>query len=308
VVAAVTSRIGPDRKGLPHPSHLVQDLVSLYVDAIFRSDLPMDRERIWGWHHTLFPNGFSNGHRLRVAAWRTDEHGPMQVVSGSGESVTVHFTAPPADRLELEMTQFFDFLLKEAEPLCKSALAHLKFVTIHPFEDGNGRIARALAMLPIASSMGNSWLYSPSEILLTKRSEYYDVLEATQHGDLDVTPWIRWSLGIYEQAIDQTAERLDRAVMLSVVRSPLSAQLVSERQRECISALVGKDSPVTSSTWASQASCSQDTAHRDILDLVRKGLLRKRGSGRSTQYELVGDTPQSERIEPSVASNHDHST
>jgi Fic family protein len=262
------------------------------LDATRKFDHPLTKERLFGWHAALFSTGFSGLSRITVAPWRTDSNGPMQVVSGPMGKERVHYQAPPAWVLETEMTAFLNWFNDETaiDPVIKSALAHLWFVIIHPFDDGNGRIARAIADMALARSEGSSQrFYSMSAQIRVERKTYYAVLEEIQNETMDVTPWVDWFLGCLGRAIigaqDVVAAVLNKAKFWeSVSNIPLN-----DRQRLMLNRLLnGFEGKLTTDKYARIAKCSQDTAWRDILDLVAHNILvRNPEKGRSTSYSLV---------------------
>ncbi len=268
VRSSVARRLGVDIGGLKPPDRNVEGVVEMTLDATARYDRPLTDERLFGWHAALFPTGRSGMTKIKPGAWRDESAGPMQVVSGAVGKEKVHFEAPKSDRLKKEMTGFLKrFEGKDAiDPVLKSGLAHLWFVTIHPFEDGNGRIARAIADMALARSEHSSQrFYSMSAQIRQEHKEYYDILESTQKGTMDVTAWMLWFLDCLGRAIDgaQVSLRavLDKARFWDRIKD---AQL-NDRQRSVINRLLdGFEARLTSSKYAKLTKCSQDTAHRDI--------------------------------------------
>ena len=264
----------------------------MMLDATQNFQSPLTAERLFGWHAALFPTGWSGMHRVKVGGWRDDSTGPMQVVSGVVGREQVHFQAPPAELLANAMRKFFEWFEHgpEIDPVLKSGIAHLWFVTIHPFDDGNGRIARAIADMALArSEQIKQRFYSMSAQIRTERKAYYDVLERTQQGTMDVTPWLEWFFDCLERAIDG-AQGTQAAVLrkaqfweaATVIPINARQRLVLNRLLDCF------DGKLTSSKWAKLTKCSQDTALRDILNLVRRGVLTKAESGgRSTSYSIA---------------------
>ncbi|MDA8426305.1 MAG: Fic family protein [Treponema sp.] len=269
-----------------------QGVVEMMLDATQRYDAPLTEERLFAWHAALFPTGRSGLRRIVVGGWRTDASGPMQVVSGPAGRERVHFEAPAAERLVAEMAAFLDWFNAppKMDPVAKAAIAQLWFVTIHPFEDGNGRIARAIADAALARSDGSAQrFYSMSAQIRRERRAYYDVLEATQKGDLDVTAWLTWFLDCLDRSLDG-AEATSRAILRKArFWQDLACQALNERQRKVLNRLLdGFEGKLTSSKWAALTKVSQDTAFRDITDLVARGILVKSpGGGRSTSYALA---------------------
>jgi len=292
VRSSVARRLGIDIGGLQPPDRHVEGVVEMMLDATQQYDQPLTTERLFGWHASLFPTGRSGMHRITVGAWRDDRTAPMQVVSGPVGRERVHFEAPAADRLEEEMLRFLDWFNGDAttEPVLKAALAHLWFVTIHPFDDGNGRIARAIADMSLARSEGSSQrFYSMSAQIRDQRGEYYGILERTQKGTMDVTPWMEWFLGCLTRAIEGAQAALSSVIEKARYWEKLRDVPMNERQRLVINKLLeGFEGKLTTSKWAALTKSSPDTALRDIQQLVERGvLLRNPAGGRSTSYSLA---------------------
>ena len=292
VRSSIARRLGMDIGALASIDRDVEGVVEMMLDATQNYAAPVTRERLFGWHAALFPAGRSGMTRIRVGAWRDGKSGPVQVVSGPVGRERVHYEAPPADRLEREMKAFLAWFNGKdgVDPVLGAAIAHLWFVTIHPFEDGNGRIARAIADMALArSEQSPRRFYSLSAQIRVERKAYYDILESTQKGDLDITPWILWFLGCLDRAFDGAETIL--AAVLSKARfwQVHAGQSFHDRQRLVLGRLLnGFEGKLTSSKYALLAKCSQDTASRDIDDLVRRGILIKDpGGGRSTSFSLV---------------------
>ncbi len=267
----------------------IDGIVEMMLDATQKFDQPLTKERLLDWHALLFPTKRSGFAKIRVGAWRT---GPVQVVSGQMGKETVHFEAPSAKRVDHEMGLFLHWLNNEMtlDPVLKAAIAHLWFVTIHPFDDGNGRIGRAIADLMLARSEKSSRrFYSLSAQIQKERKNYYSILEQTQKGGLDITCWIEWFFGCLARAIEEALATLDTIVHKAQFWEALADIPLNERQRKIINRLLeGFNGKLTSSKWAKIAKCSQDTAYRDILDLINRGILIKNSEGgRSTSYFLV---------------------
>lgn len=292
VRSSLARRLGIDIGALPPTDRNVEGIVEVMLDATTNYAAPLTAERLFGWHSALFPTGRSGMTRIRVGNWRDDSGGPMQVVSGSMGRERVHYAAPPADRVSTEMEAFLAWFNTPAsmDPVIKAALAHLWFVTIHPFEDGNGRIARAIADLALArSEKSPQRFYSMSAQIRTERNAYYDRLELTQKGSTDVTYWLVWFLDCLGRAI-HGADGVLGAVMAKAHFWERAGKLsLNERQVKVLNRLLdGFEGKMTSSKWAIIANCSQDTANRDVVALLDLGLLRKgEGGGRSTHYEIV---------------------
>ena len=299
VRSSIARRLGVDIGALAPVDRHVEGVVEMVLDATANCNAGVTRDRLFGWHAALFPTGYSGLVRINVGGWRDDATGPMQVVSGPLGRQRVHFEAPPADRLESETDRFIHWANSASNepPLIKAGLAHLWFVTLHPFDDGNGRIARAVGDLFLARADGSPQrFYSLSAQIQRERKAYYDILERTQKQSLDVTEWLAWFLETLRRAVDQTQHTLD--AVLARTRfwqrwaAPGSAPL-NERQVKLVNRLLdGFEGKLTSSKWAAIAQCSPDTAVRDITDLLARGVLRKSDAGgRSTSYEL-SDSPE----------------
>ena len=292
VRSLVARRLGLDIGGLKPADRNVEGVVEMMLDATGRYDRPMTDERLFGWHAALFPTGRSGMTKIRTGAWRDESAGPMQVVSGAIGKEKVHFAAPKADRLKKEMVAFLKwFESKDAiDPVLKAGLAHLWFVSIHPFEDGNGRIARAIADMALARSERSSQrFYSMSAQIKQEHKEYYDILERTQKGTMDVTAWMLWFLGCLGRAIDGAHVTLKAVLGKARFWDRIKEAPLNDRQRSIINRLLdGFEGKLTSTKYASLTECSQDTAHRDILGLVERGVLvQNPEGGRSTSYSLA---------------------
>jgi len=293
VRSSLARRLGLEAGALTPADRHVDGVVEMMLDATQRYDEPLTADRLFGWHASLFPAGRSGLARIRVGAWRDDSSGPMQVVSGAIGREKVHFEAPAASRLPEETVAFLDWFndpLLSLDPVLKAGLAHLWFVTLHPFDDGNGRIARAIGDLALARSEGTSQrFYSLSAQIRQERRAYYDILEKTQRGNMDVTQWLDWFLGCLDRAFGGAEATLGAVLDKARFWEAHGGETFSERQRLMLNRLLnGFEGKLTSSKWATIAKCSQDTALRDILDLVEHGLLvRETAGGRSTSYRLA---------------------
>lgn len=297
VRSSIARRLGVDIGALAPVDRHVEGVVEMVIDATANSGAPVTRERLFGWHAALFPTGYSGLSRLNVAMWRDDASGPMQVVSGPMGRERVHFQAPPADRLEAETASFLDWVngASNDPPLLKAGLGHLWFVTLHPFDDGNGRIARAIGDLLLARADGSPQrFYSLSAQIQRERKAYYDILESTQKRSMDVTEWLSWFLETLHRAVDQAQSTLDAVLVKARFWQRWSTMPLNKRQVKLLNKLLdGFEGKLTSSKWAVIAKCSPDTALRDINDLVARGVLRKAtAGGRSTSYELDDDLPR----------------
>lgn len=293
VRSSIARRLGMDIGALQPADRNVEGIVEMMLDATRHYDESLTADRLAGWHASLFPTGRSGMTKIRVGAWRDDSTGPMQVVSGPIGKEHVHFEAPAAARLDGEMGAFVGWFNAKAEidPVLKAAQAHLWFVTIHPFDDGNGRIARAIADMALARSENSSQrFYSMSAQIRQERQAYYEILERTQKGTLDITPWMEWFLSCLGRAIDGAQTTLGAVLAKSRFWESISGVTINDRQRLVLNRLLeGFEGKLTSSKYAKLAKCSQDTAQRDIVYLVERGILiRNPEGGRSTSYSLAG--------------------
>ena len=292
VRSSIARRLGVDIGALAPADRHVDGVVEMVLDATGGFDYPLTRERLFGWHAALFPTGYGGLTQIRIGAWRDDAAGPMQVVSGPVGRQKIHYQAPPATRLEAEMEGFLSWFNSEQniDPVLKAGLAHLWFVTIHPFDDGNGRIARAIGDMCLARSEKSSQrFYSLSAQIQRERKEYYDLLEQTQKGKLDVTEWLAWFLACLGRAIEGAESTLGIVIAKARFWERCAGLSLNERQIKLINRLLdGFEGKLTSSKWAAIAKCSPDSALRDINDLIERGVLKKAESGgRSTSYELA---------------------
>lgn len=292
VRSSIARKLGLDTAGLPKPSRNVDGVVEMMLDATQQFDRPLTKERLFGWHAALFPTGHSGTQKIAVGGWRPTEAGPMQVVSGPLGKERVHFVAPASERLDDEMRRFLEWFNAPAsiDPVLKAGLAHFWFVTIHPFEDGNGRIARAIADLSLARADGaRERYYSMSAQIEAERKTYYDRLEHSQRSDLDVTDWFAWFLECLGRAIAASDERLGGVLHKAKIWERINQQPVNDRQRLVINRLLGDwEGFLSTSKYAKLAKCSPDTALRDIQELLDRGVLQKNpGKGRSTSYRLA---------------------
>jgi Fic family protein len=281
-----------DAAALPSADRNVEGVVEMMLDATQRYKEELTQDRLFAWHASLFPTARSGMRKIIVSAWRDEKSGPMQVVTGSEGREHVHYEAPVAGRLDAEMQAFLKWFNgpDDTDPVLSAALAHLWFVTIHPFEDGNGRIARAIVDMSLARSEESTQrFYSMSAQIRIERNAYYDILESTQKGDLDITPWMEWFLGCLDRAFDGTGNTLAVVFKKADFWKKHAAAPLNERQRDILNRLLdGFEGKLTSSKWALIEKCSPDTALRDIVDLVERGILTKDpGGGRSTSYSLV---------------------
>jgi Fic family protein len=293
VRSSIARRLDIETVGLVAAGRDVEGVVEMTLDAT-RYTTPLSEERLFAWHAALFPVGRSGMHRIIVGAWRNDARGPMQVISGPVGKEKVHYEAPAAPLLERNMSTFLAWAndrTDRTDMVLRAGLAHLWFVTIHPFDDGNGRIARAIADWALARSENSPQrFYSMSAQIRHERKAYYDMLEATQKGTLDVTPWMEWFLACLGRAFDGTEVTLGAVLRKARFWAKYATVQVNDRQRDVINRLLdGFAGKLTTTKWATLEKCSHDTALRDIQDLIGHGLLyQDPGGGRSTSYSLVG--------------------
>ena len=291
VRSSIARKLGLDIGALAPSDRHVDGVVDVVLDATRNFEQPLDRERLFGWHAALFPTGYSGRMRITVAAWRLDASGPMEVVSGAVGREKVHFQAPPASTLPAQTDTFLQWF--EAAPvgdaLIKAGLAHLWLVTLHPFDDGNGRISRAVGDMALARAEGTSQrFYSFSAQIQRERKNYYDQLEAAQKGPLDVTPWLHWFLGCLLRAVQGADATLTGVLDKAQFWQRWAGTPMNARQTKVLNRMLdGFEGKLTNAKWAAIGQCSADTALRDINALLARGVLRKlEGGGRSTGYEL----------------------
>lgn len=294
VRSSIARRLGLDYGGAAVASRDVEGIVEVMLDATQNFSQELTSERLFGWHAALFPTGRSGMHRITVGAWRPVEAGAMQIVSGPIGREQVHFEAPSAEKLAHEMATFLEWfeMRNGVDPVVKAGVAHFWFVTIHPFEDGNGRIGRAIADMALARADGTAErFYSMSSQIESERKDYYLQLERGQRNGLEVTTWLEWFLGCLGRAIARADETLAGVLRKARLWENVNQQPVNERQRKVINKLLdGFEGKLTSSKYAKIAKCSEDTALRDIRALVERGVLVKNeAGGRSTSYALAGD-------------------
>ncbi|HUX79709.1 MAG TPA: Fic family protein [Alphaproteobacteria bacterium] len=293
VRSSLAQRLGIDIGGLVTTSRDVDGVVDMMLDATQHYDQPLTKERLFGWHAALFPTEYSGLLKIKVGTWREDSHGPMQVISGPYGRERVHYQAPAADKIDCEMGLFLNWFNQETtiDPVLKAGVAHLWFVTIHPFDDGNGRIARAIGDMALAQSEKNSQrFYSLSSQIRSERADYYEMLERTQKGSLDVTSWMEWFLNCLTRAIQGSENALESVLRKARFWERVSSISLNARQRKVLNLMLDDSfkGKLTTSKWAKLAKCSQDTAYRDILSLVNQGILAINSEGgRSTSYSIV---------------------
>jgi len=294
VRSSIARRLGMDIAGLVPADRNVEGIVEMMLDATQKYDSPLTAKRLFDWHAALFPTGRSGMRKIIVGDWRDDSEGPMQVVSGPIGRERVHFEAPPAQQIPDESTRFLEWFNqpKEIDPLLAAGLAHLWFISLHPFEDGNGRIARAIADMVLAHGENSSQRsYSMSAQIREERDDYYNTLERTQKSSLDITHWQGWFLDYLGRAIEHAHGNLDEALRKARFWERCAREPLNERQIKVLNRVMDNfEGKLTSSKWAKIAKCSQDSAGRDIKDLMERGALRKDpGGGRSTSYSIIMD-------------------
>lgn len=292
VRSSLARRLGIEIRGLIPASRDVEGVIEMILDATQHFDRPLTAERLFGWHAALFPTGWSGMHRITTGAWRPASVSAMQVISGPIGRQRVHFEAPDASRLEKEMAGFLAWFEEDQglDPVLKAGLAHFWFVTIHPFEDGNGRIARAIADLALARSDGiPDRFYSMSAQIEAERKGYYLQLEHQQRGTLEITEWLTWFLGCLGRALSSAEEALEAVLFKARLWEHVQQQGINERQRLVLNRMLdGFEGHMSTSKYARIAKCSPDTALRDIREMLERGILMQNpGRGRSTSYRLV---------------------
>jgi len=293
--SSVARRLGLPTVGLPPADRYADGLVDVLLDAVTHYDSPLNAQRLKGWQAAFFPTGFSGMHPIRVAQWRGDE--PMQVVSGPVGREKIHFEAPPGQRIEAEMDRFFQWWNQSAgtmEGLLRAGIAHFHFITIHPFEDGNGRIARALTDMALAQNERSALrLYSLSRQIMAERNDYYHILEQTQKGDGDITQWLLWFLSCMERAIENSQTLVANVFTKAAFWQKFGQMAFSSQQRKVVNRLLdagpeGFEGGLTTRKYVSMAKVSRATAYREISDLVKRGILvPNQGKGRNISYHLV---------------------
>lgn len=292
VRSSIARRLGIDIAGLIPASRDVEGIVEMMLDATQQFAKPLTKDRLFDWHAALFPTGRSGMHKITVGGWRTIEAGPMRVVSGPIGKEKIHFEAPAAERLEQEMEAFLAWLAKEdgTDPVIRAGIAHLWFVTIHPFEDGNGRIARAIGDLSLARADGAlDRFYSLSSQIEVERKLYYDQLESQQRATPNITDWLLWFLDCLGRAISSAETTLGNVLFKAQLWDMINQKPVNDRQRLIINRMLEDDFKgfINTSKYAKLAKCSNDTALRDIQELKKRGIfIQNPGGGRSTSYRL----------------------
>lgn len=292
VRSSVARKLGMNVAGLVASNRFVDGVAEVTVDATKNASMPLTQKRLFQWHSALFPTGVSGSYPITVGAYRKDDKGPMQVVSGAIGFERVHFEAPKSPLVKKEMDQFLKWFnsTHPIDPVLKAGVAHFWFVTVHPFDDGNGRLARAIADLQLAKSENvNQRYYSMSTQLLKERKEYYKQLELAQRGDLDLTEWLSWFLDCLKRTLENTEQSLEKVLKKASFWERHKQTVFNERQVAMLNRLLDDfQGNLTTSKWAKMQKCSQDTALRDVHDLAKKGVLMKYDAGgRSTNYFLV---------------------
>lgn len=287
VRSSIARRLGIEIAGALPAERNVEGIVEMMLDATQKYNFPLTEERLFDWHAALFPTGRSGMHKIKTAAWRDDR---MQVTSGPLGRETIHFEAPIATRVPDEMKRFIEWIDQDLEldPVLKAAIGHLWFVTIHPFDDGNGRIARAITdMLLARADKTPQRFYSMSAQIQAERTKYYDVLESTQKGNLDVTAWLIWFLDCLMRSMDQTDEIISKTIIRAQFWETQKEIVLNARQQKILHLLLDDFfGNLNVSKYAKIAKTSTDTALRDLQDLVRKNVVEQVGAGRSTSYKL----------------------
>lgn len=300
VRSSIARRLGLDYDGLLSEDHYVEGLTQVMADAVTKCRQPLTADRIFDWHHAMFPSGRSGMYRIAVGQWRQGDE-PMQVVSGPLGRQRVHYEAPPSEAVAAMMQQLIDWCnTAQLSPFVMAAVAHLWFVTVHPLDDGNGRLSRTLADMMLARLDGSARYYSMSAEISLYKSSYYEILERTQHGTMDITPWLLWFMEHLAGALQRAMDSVRQTLAKAVYGQRNSGIEINERQRKVINRLWdGFDGKLTTSKWAKICHCSQDTALRDINDLISKGMLTTApGGGRSTNY-ILPHTYSVERLDES---------
>lgn len=291
VRSSLARRLGIEISGLIDSDRNVDGVVEMMLDATQNYDQELNEKRLFAWHSSLFPSGWSGMHQIKVGQWRNDASGPMQVISGAIGKEKVHFEAPSSNILKKEMKIFLKWFNNEnkLDLVLKAGIAHLWFITIHPFEDGNGRIARALTDLLLTRSENSKQrFYSMSAQIRIERKQYYEILEKTQKQNLNITKWLEWFLVCLKGALELSSIILQKVLIKHDFWKEHIGKLNSRQEKMMNKLLDGFDGKLTSSKWAKINKCSKDTAIRDIQDLIKKNILRQKAAGgRSTNYELI---------------------
>ena len=302
VRSSIARRLGIPEAAVATPDRRTEGVVEMVLDAIQNYATPLTRERLFGWQAALFPTGYSGLHRIRTGAWRNDSHGPMQVISGPLGREQVHYEAPPAPQLDTEMDRFLAWFNagNAIDGLLRAGMAHLWFVTIHPFEDGNGRVARAIADQALAQTEASSQrFYSMSAAIQKERTAYYDMLERTQKADVDITDWLIWFLECLSHAIDGTEAEIKDVLQKADFWQRHAGETLNDRQKAILNRFLdGFDGKLTTKKWATLTKVSVPTAQRDINDLIARGVLhRNPGGSKNASYDFGLTCPRTLRVE-----------
>ena len=291
VRSSIAKRLGLDIGSDIYVERDVQGVVDMMLDATINYDKPINEDRLFGWQSAMFPSGRSGLYKIKVGEYRDDKNGKMQVVSGALGHERIHYEAPGADIVSQEMKKLIDYINNEANTdlVIKAGLVHLWFVIIHPFEDGNGRIARALTDMLLARSENSSdRFYSMSSQIKKVRKSYYEILQITQSQSMDITPWLKWFLENLSFAIDNSDKLLNDVFKRAEFWEKNKSQVLNDRQIKVLTKLLDNfEGKLTSNKWAKICNCSHDTANRDLTDLVNKNILKKVGEARATHYIIA---------------------
>ena len=291
VRSSIAKRLGVPIAVLRRTKDYVEGVVEMSLDAAENFREPLTKERLCGWQSRLFPGGWGSLTSIKVGGWRDEEGGPMQVVSGPLGRETVHFEAPEAARLDYEMQIFLDWFEADSKehPIVKAGLAHFWFVTIHPFDDGNGRVGRAILDLALARADDRDWrCYSASRQILAERNDYYDALERNQKGSLDVTDWLDWYLGCLGRALLYASGQVEMVIRKSQFWSEHNELTLNERQKKVLNRLLTDfEGKLTNKVWCKLTKTSDASAARDLDELVKAGILTREGQGRGVHYFLI---------------------
>lgn len=291
VRSSVARKLGLDFDSKINIERNIEGVVEMMLDATQNFNQQLSEERLFGWHAALFPTGYSGMYKIEIGQYRTDKNGPMQVVSGYQGKEKVHYEAPAAVNLKKEMDDLIEYINNNNEDhlLIKAAIVHLWFATLHPFEDGNGRIARALTDMILARQDNSKYrFYSMSSQIQKERKAYYAILEKTQKGSMDITSWIIWFLENLLNAINSSEVILSQILRKAEFWQKHNNLIFNERQKNILNRYMDDfKGNLTTSKWAKMSNCSQDTATRDISDLINKKILKKVGVGRNTHYRII---------------------
>mgnify|MGYP002707205216 FL=1 len=290
VRSSIAKRLGLDIGGDIFIEHNIQGTVDMMIDATQNYNKPLTEERLFGWQSAMFPSGRSGLYQIKVGAYRDDKNGTMQVVSGPIGHEKVHYEAPPASELKNQMKKFIDYINQDnnTDLVIKAGIVHLWFVILHPFEDGNGRIARALTDMILARSENtSSRFYSMSSQIKNVRKSYYEILELTQKESLDITLWLKWFLENMSLSIDNSETLLNDILFKTNFWNKNKDIIFSKRQTKVLQKMLNNfEGNLTTKKWAKICNCSHDTANRDITDLINKNILEKHGEAKATYYKL----------------------